>query len=243
MKLKLNFLLFEVAIMFFFTGCMTAYYTEEVVDIEKAEYWQKPFSLENEGGYYLGTQEVWFDDGGGVKSGLYDVFVFKNLIETESDKYTKIALPHDETDWSEDEEVRSAIRLPGGEKIDRMRTPMEDDFDKSDWKEPDGLLLIEGSAEDFDEAKSLADARIYVADESTKVLFLTCSYRSPNDNRYKFAFFVSQKDLMKAHGKRRGFPKYLFLYLGYPATVLLDVVTSPIQFLVWWLFHDFHWGA
>ena len=119
-------------------------YTDKI-DKEHYDYIAKPFNRIGNKGKYIGTQK--YEDG------PYDVFVFKNIIKTNDDKYIKIALPHNEDDWHE-------------------------------------------------------------------------------DKKYPDFTYIPQKEVMSIYKKGRGFPTYLFYYLGYPGPILLDAITSPVQIFI-----------
>ena len=229
--------------LFSFSGCYTMKYTDDVVEDAHYEYCAKPFDSENERGYYIGTQEI--------EGSSYDVFVFKNLIKTDGDKYIKIALPHNDADWHEDQKSSSVTIIPnksverfwGGWNGVGLPTLDELDYEKSEWHSEKGLIISECGAEDFDEKKKLASAEISPAYMSTSLLFLSCVYYSPMHNEYSFGFFVPAKKVMSIYKKGRGFPTYLFTYFGYPGPILLDVITSPGQIFLWWCFRDFNLGG
>lgn len=239
-------ILFAMAISlshFLLSGCMcTKWYAEDVVELGRYSYCEEPFDSGNKSGYYIGTQEL---DGS-----LYDIFVFKNLIKTDGDKYIKIALPHNEDYWHEEEEYPYSIRIPHKEdEYPRIHTsgysssPQASDYDKSERRSAKGLIIRECGAEDFDEEKKLAYAEINPAFMSTKVLFLSCNYYSPKHNKYQFGFFVPAKAVMSIYKKGRGFPVYIFTYLGFPGPMLVDVITFPGQVFLYWLFSDFRLGG
>ena len=212
---------------FLFSGCFTAKYFDEVVSYGRYDYCKRPFEPNNHTGYYIGTQ----DYGGSP----YDVFVFKNLIKTDDDKYVKIALPHNEDDWHwHDYRIYRIPRRSGDfPLLYDSNTPQEFEFSKSEKVPAEGLIVSECDAEDFDEEKSLASAHISPAYMNKKVLFLTCEFYSDTDKKYQFAFFVSQKKVMKIYHKRRSFPLYVFTVLGCPGPILLDTAILPLEILFW----------
>lgn len=221
--------------LFIFSGCYTMMYTDYVVEAAHYDYCAKPFDNESECGYYTGTQEL--------EGGLYDVFVFKNLIKTDGDKYIKIALPHNEADWHEDQKYSSVIIIPKNPVTTHWsdtspHTLDEFNYEKSEWRSEKGLIIRECSAEEFDEEKKLASAELSPAYMSSRLLFLSCNYDSPMDNEYRFGFFVPARKVMSVYKKGRGFPTYIFTYLGYPGPILLDVITSPVQLYFLWIFKD-----
>ena len=224
--------------LFLFPGCFTKMYQKDVVKRGRYNYCEKPFNCNFNEGHFIGTENL----GGG----LYDSFVFKNLIQTDGDRYIKIALPHNEDDWHWHDEYEHSrtyhIPRRAGDSIlsyESFRTPQEFDFDKSEWVAAEGVIISECAAEDFDGEKKVASARVSVPYLNSKLLFVACDFHSPDENEYQFAFFIPAKEVMSVYGKSRPFPAYIFSYLGYPLPVALDIVTSPAQLLLWWLFKDF----
>ncbi len=234
--------LFFLLSLFLFSGCFTMMYHDEVVERGARDYIEKPFSDDNRWGHYIGIQ-----DYNGV---FYDVFVFKNLIETSGDRYVKICLPHKDEEWHEDKEYSERFIVPASElsqyKWSRRGPQLYDyEVDASKMKTAEGLVILEASAEDFSKKKRLADCRVDVSFwQKGKVLFLRCDYDSPMKNKYSFAFFIPSKSVMDFYGKGKPFPSYIFSYLGYPGPIAADVVTSPFQiFIMWFVFRDFNLGG
>lgn len=225
-----------------FSGCFTMMYHDEVVERGAHEYIEKPFSDDNRMGHYIGCQDY--------EGALYDVFVFKNLIETGKDRYVKICLPHKDEEWHEDKEYSERFIVPASElsqyKWSRRGPQLYDyEVDASKMKTAEGLVIMEAGAEDFSDEKSLADCMVTVSYwQKGKVLFLSCDYNSPMKNKYSFAFFIPSKSVMDFYGKGKPFPSYIFSYLGYPGPIAADVVTSPFQiFIMWFVFRDFNLGG
>jgi hypothetical protein len=234
--------LFFLLIPFLFSGCFTMMYHDEVVERGAHEYIEKPFSDDNRWGHYIGIQ-----DYNGV---FYDVFVFKNLIETAEDRYVKICLPHKDEEWHEDKEYSERFIVPvsvlSSYQWSRRGPQLYDyEVDASKMKTVEGLVIMEAGAEDFSDEKSLADCMVTVSYwQKGKVLFLSCDYNSPMKNKYSFAFFIPSKSVMDFYGKGKPFPSYIFSYLGYPGPIAADVVTSPFQiFIMWFVFRDFNLGG
>ncbi len=213
-----------------FSGCLTAKYFDEVVSYGRYDYCLKPFELYNHG-YYIGTQDY--------NGSQYDAFVFKNLIKTDGDKYIKILLPHNEEDWHWHDYHYYRIPRRAGDIpwLDNGGTPQESEFSKSEKVPAEGVIVSECTAEDFDEEKSLAFAHISPAYMNKKVLFLTSEYYSSTNKTYQFAFFVSQKDVMKIYHKRRSFPLWVFTVFGYPGPILLDTAILPCEIFIWYIFN------
>ena len=212
-----------------FSGCFTAKYYDEVVSFGRYEYCKKPFEGYNTG-YYIGTQ----DCGGSP----YDVFVFKNLIKTANDKFIKIALPHNEDDWHwHDYHTYRIPRRSGDYPWFYNGTPQESNFAKSEKVPAEGVIVSECEDEDFDKEKRIASAHISPAYMNKKVLFLKSEFYSSTNIKYQFAFFVSQKDVMKIYHKRRSFPLYVFTVLGYPGPIILDLAISPLELFFLWAFN------
>ncbi len=211
---------------FLFSGCFTAKYFDEVVSYGRYDYCLKPFELYNHG-YYIGTQDY--------NGSQYDVFVFKNLIKTDSDKYIKILLPHNEEDWHWHDYHHYRIPRRAGDLpwLFNGGSPQESDYPKSEKVPAKGVIVSECPAEDFDEEKSLASAHISPAYKNKKVLFLTSLFYSSTNTKYLFAFFVSQKDVMKIYHKRRSFPLWVFTVFGYPGPILLDTAILPCEIFFW----------
>ncbi len=229
---KLIFFMLNPLAVFLFSGCYTMMYTDDVVEDAHYAYLARPFDSGSESGYYIGTQEL--------EGKSYDVFVFKNLIKTDGDKYIKVALPHNAEDWHEEKKSDSAIRIPN-KPVARSWAGTrltEFSYEKSEWRSEKGLIISECGAEEFDEEKKLASANLAPANMSTRLLFLSCNYYSPMHNKYQFGFFVPAKKVMSIYKKGRGFPTYVFTYLGYPGPILLDILTSPGQIFLWYCFKD-----
>ena len=93
------------------------------------------------------------------------------------------------------------------------------------------IIISECGAEDYAEEKNLADAKIS-PEFDKKFLSLECFYLSPMENIYGFYFLIPQIEVMSIYKKGRGFPTYLFYYLGYPGPILLDAITSPVQIFI-----------
>ena len=178
--------------LFLLPGCFTKMYQKDVVKKGRYHYCEEPFNCNFNEGHYIGTEDL----GGG----LYDVFVFKNLIQTDGDRYIKIALPHNEDDWHWHDEYEHSrtyhIPRKAGDSIlsyESFRTPQEFDFDKSEWVVAEGVIISECAAEDFDEEKKVATAEVRVPYLNSKLLFVACDFHSPDENEYQFAFFIPRK--------------------------------------------------
>ncbi|WP_191014212.1 hypothetical protein [Treponema zioleckii] len=239
LPLKIAFGTFCMLLVFLFSGCFTMMYHDEVVEMGRYNYCEKPFDGDNERGHYIGTQDL--------EGKAYDVFVFKNLIKTDSDKYIKIALPHNDADWNEDSHNSFTVRIPSRKddtpwRYAANKGASEFQYGKSERVPAEGIVISEGTAEDFSEEKRIATADIKVVYMSTKLLFLDCDFYSKH-TKYEFGFFVPQKPVMRFYGKHRSFPTYIFTPLGYPGPIILDIITSPPQLLLWWCFSDFNLGG
>ena len=207
--------------LFLFPGCFTTMYQEDVVEMGRYNYCEEPFNCNFNHGHYIGTEDL----GGG----LYDSFVFKNLIQTDGDKYIKIALPHNEDDWHWKDESERPPRYYGIPRI------------VSDENAPvaeEGVIISECAAEDFDDEKKVTSAEVRVPYMNSKLLFVSCTFYSPDYDKYQFAFYIPAKEVMSVYGKSRPFPAYIISYLGYPFPLALDIVTSPAQLILYQVFKE-----
>ena len=152
-RMKKNYCLLLILLAsFLFSGCFTMMYHDEVVERGANEYIEKPISDDNRCGHYIGCQDY--------EGNLYDVFVFKNLIETGKDRYVKICLPHKDEEWHEDKEYSERFIVPASELSQykwSRRGPDLYDFDVAKIKNAEGLEILEASEDDFSKKKRLPE--------------------------------------------------------------------------------------